>query len=47
MKKLLLQLLMVFLFTSLVNGQEEKIPVKELNYPKDLKVIKRSEWGRS
>jgi len=45
MKKILLQLIIILLFTNLINAQEEKIPVKELNYPKELKVIKRSEWG--
>jgi len=45
MKRILFQLIIVLLFTSLVNGQDEKIPVKELHYPKDLKVVKRNEWG--
>ncbi|VAX27232.1 hypothetical protein MNBD_IGNAVI01-2408 [hydrothermal vent metagenome] len=45
MKILSLQLILIFLFTGWINGQEGKIPVKELNYPKDLKVIKRSQWG--
>ena len=45
MKKILSQLIIILLFTNLINAQEEKIPVKELNYPKELKVIKRSEWG--
>ena len=45
MKILSLQLILIFLFAGWVNGQEEKMPVKELNYPKELKIIKRNEWG--
>ncbi len=45
MKILSLQLILIFLFAGWINGQEEKIPIKELNYSKDLKIIKRSQWG--
>ena len=45
MKILSLQLILIFLFAGWINGQEEKIPIKELNYPKELKIIKRNEWG--
>ena len=45
MKILSLQLILIFLFAGWINGQEEKMPIKELNYPKELKIIKRNEWG--
>ena len=43
MKKLLLYL--IFLFIGCSGSYKNEIPTKELNYPEELNVIKRNEWG--
>jgi len=42
-KKLLLYL--IFLFIGCSGSYKNEIPAKELNYPEELNVIKRNEWG--
>lgn len=45
MKNLILVLLVLPFFVSCTNEQSKAFKVKELNYPSDLSIVKRADWG--